>query len=403
MIYKIPDSKLKKLEKQCNRIRNKGANVTFQIGPKCTITASNNDKLVVPAHEVEVEGFYSINGWDFVATIEHGENGNIVRCIRNDLESSIPEKYKNAPAECEHCHRIRTRKDTYLLYNENNDDWKQVGKTCLKEYTGGLDAEVCAQINSFFSECENDSNFDADIDNYGWDSDNWIDNNYFKKCAYPIVKKLGYKKDATVEAALDALLGRGVYYNGQEEPEYATDEEIKMVDEWVNSEIDDEQFGYFRNAKLAWQKGFVEYRDLPLVASLIGTYFKNKAQKATEYQNSINTKYVGNVGDKITIDIKNARVLYIKDNSNISYYAIPSRVYEIIDTEGNTYICASTVDLLDAAKISATIKGYKDYRGTKQTVLVRPKIIETKNNSTEHQTTGEAVKALDKFIDDLDN
>lgn len=395
MIYQIPDSKLTKLEKQCKRISNKGALIIFNIGEPCEIHAVNNDKVVIPGHEVEVEGSYVINGWEFVATIDHTPLGNIIRCINSDLEKDIPERYKDCGPECEHCHRIRSRKDTYLVHNLETNEWKQVGKTCLKEYTGGLDSEVCAAAAAFFTVCEEADYFEDD-GVYGFNSNKYISSDEFKKYAYPLVKQNGYKKDVTVDVTLDAMFGRGVYYNEQT-PEVAADEEIEEVNKYAES-VSDDQYGYFRNAKLAWAKKFVEYRDLALLASFIGTYFKNKAELAKQETNSRATKYVGNVGDKIQIEVKSIRVLYRKSNSMFSYYAEPSSVYEIIDNDGNTFICYSTKDLLNAKLLKATIKGYNDYRGIKQTIITRAKVLETADNSG--ISANEALDTLLEYIDD---
>lgn len=404
MIYSIPDFKLKKLEKQINHIRNKGADITFNILEPIKIEAENRDKVFTSGHKVEVNGSYKINGWEFVATIEHTPNGNIIRCINDSLESKIPEKYKTTGPECEHCHKIRGRKDTYLVYNSQNDEWKQVGKTCLQDYTGGLDSETCAQIASVFRICDEAEKWDDD-GLFSWDSDKTIPSIIFKQYALPIVKKKGYKKDVTVDLILDAIYKRGIYgpyadARDREEAEMATEEELEPINEYANS-VQDDQYGYFRNAKLAWLSDYVEYRDLPLIASFIGTYFKHQNELAQQKKNQETTKYVGNVGDKIEITISSCRVLYTKDNRMYSYYAEPSYVHEIIDTEGNVYICDCSKRLTDALKIRATIKGYTEYRGTKQTVLTRAKILEEKEKD-KGMSNQEAFKALDSFIDDLE-
>ena len=405
MVYRIPDFKLNKLQKQVNHINNKGATVIFNIGEPVQIEAENRDKVFTPGHEVEVEGAYAINGWEFVATIEHTPNGNIIRAINSDLEKDIPEKYKTVGPECEHCHRIRDRKDTYLIHNDETDEWKQVGKTCLKEYTGGLDAELCAQIASVFRICDEAEGWEDD-GIFNWRSDKTIPNDIFKKYVLPIIKQYGYKKDSSVETILDAINGTGVYgpyadERDRREPEIATDKDLEPINEYADS-VQDDQYGYFRNAKLTWLKDYVEYRDLPLIASFIGTYFKNQNEIAQQKKNSETTKWIGKVGDKITIDIKSIRVLYTKSNREYSYYAEPSYVYEIIDSEGNTYICDTSKDLRNALSITGTIKGYKEYRGVKQTVLTRVKILSEKEPER-GMSNQEAFKALDSFIDELDN
>lgn len=365
MIYKILDSKLDKLSKQCSKIRNKGADILFAVGEPCVIEAIDNPLIKAPAHYVEVSGFYKINGWIFVATIEHTSNGNIIRCVVSSLESSIPEKYKTCGPECEHCHQIRNRKDTYLIYNDENKEWKQVGKSCLKDYTDGLDAEICAEMASFFKSVETaDQGITSD---FGMGSSNLIDGILFKQYAYSLIKKEGYNKQQTIDKALSNMLDKDKIVK-------ASIEELEPIDEYAKS-ISDE-YGYMRNAKIAWLKKYLEYRDLALVASFISVYFKNQAELKKQAQNRELTNYVGNIGDKVEIDVKSMRVLYTKDNRAFSYYAIPSFVYEIIDTDGNTYICDSVKSLEGSKKLKATIKGYKEYRGIKQTVITRVKVID---------------------------
>lgn len=203
---------------------------------------------------------------------------------------------------------------------------------------------------------------------FGIGSSNLIDGILFKQYAYPLIKKEGYNKQQTIDKALNNMFDK-------DKTVKASTEELEPIDEYANS-ISSDEYGYMRNAKIAWSKKYLEYRDLALVASFISVYFKNQAELKKQAQNRESTNYVGNIGDKVEIDVKSMRVLYTKDNRAFSYYAIPSFVYEIIDTDGNTYICDSVKSLEGSKKLKATIKGYKEYRGIKQTVITRVKVID---------------------------
>ena len=154
--YLIPDYKLPELFKVVNKIRNKGANVT------CDILRENipvnidrfGRGFFITCSEVEVEGSYRMNGWDFVGTIQHASPENIIRLADNDFEGRVPERYRTAERNCEHCNIRRDRNDTFLVYNEDEDEFRQVGRTCLKNYTQGLDAEVCASMISILAEID---------------------------------------------------------------------------------------------------------------------------------------------------------------------------------------------------------------------------------------------------------
>lgn len=69
---------------------------------------------VVKFVEVEVAGESpKVNGWEFIATLEHDEGDVLVRAIPG---VEVPEKYRQAnPDDCDHCHMARKRSNTYIL------------------------------------------------------------------------------------------------------------------------------------------------------------------------------------------------------------------------------------------------------------------------------------------------
>ena len=100
---------------------------------------------------------------------------------------------------------------------------------------------------------------------------------------------------------------------------------------------------------------------------------ENSAKPVTEEQTS---EYVGNVGDKITIDvIVVSRFTY---DTHYSYYGDTSTIFKFKDKNGNIFIwnTASYPALEDGMSysITATIKEHKEYKGEKETVLIRCKV-----------------------------
>ena len=81
---------------------------------------------------IEADGLIKANGWETIAHIEHGGEGNIVTAIGS---AKIDPTWYSAKPYCDHCHTVRSRLCTYIVQNESGDR-KQVGKSCLKEYTG---------------------------------------------------------------------------------------------------------------------------------------------------------------------------------------------------------------------------------------------------------------------------
>lgn len=407
---------MRDLTKKINHIKNKGANIVFNVGQEQMVNRdiivndpetrqAHSKTIVVKCVKVEVDGKYVVNGWSFVASVEHSESGNIIRAVDSELESKIPSKYRTSGTECEHCCTIRDRKDTYLIYNEEKKEFKQVGKSCLKEFTGGLDAAMCAQMAEAVRMCEDDGF--GSVDNKelfgmfsGGSDEIGVQTETVKKVSYGYVKQNGYIPKETA-----GLIAQYIFALAKLSVTPATDAEIKEMDAWVNT-INNE-YGYMANAKVAWTKKNCEYRDIALVASLVSVYLKDKAKRAKAAENK-NNEYVGVVGQKVTImSPKSIRVLYTKSGSEFARYAADSYVYEIIDKDDHTFIWSSSNSDLESKKASiesivATVKEHKEYKGTKQTVVTRGRV-SLKNQPKPQEQSKDAKSSLSDFFNMLDD
>lgn len=371
--YYVSKYKIEDLRRKCNRIANKGANITFEILDR-DINLCVGTILGVPQYvkcdQIEVQGSYKINGWDFVGVIEHSSPVNIIRVADERFYNRIPERYYTAPRECEHCFIKRDRNDTFLVYNEDNDEFKQVGRTCLKLYTGGLDAEVCAAYIQFLTELtennveENDNGAISDFEKQHLVM--MMDD--IKKKAITYVKDHGYVPGKTGEKFNEAL--------SEEKINDCDPNLIHEMDNWINDLYDSSS--WISNIKGVWGKDEYEYRDASLLTSAISAFLKNKMIKDANRSNESNT-YAGNVGDEVTLTIQNVSVAYEKTvyfgkNSN-SY-----PVYKIIDEDGKIYLWGCTNDNIKPKAgdvLKGKIKALKpeNNRGEKITELTRCKIL----------------------------
>lgn len=155
--YLILEDNMERLQKKLTRIRTKcnkyGCDFYYaEIGEefhtwKDSEGAEHTSKYI----KVECEGNAKVNGWVFAATLEHTEEGNIVRAVK-DVGVEIPQRYYTCSPECEHCKSARHRKNTYIVYNSDTEEFKQVGSSCLCDFTGGYDAELAAAYIALFDE-----------------------------------------------------------------------------------------------------------------------------------------------------------------------------------------------------------------------------------------------------------
>lgn len=394
----IPEWNKQKFQKYIHSLERKGLKVDVkEIGP--TIQTVDGIDYRCTDYEISTEILYAENGWEFIGTIEHKSGGNIIRKIKN---VKVSKRYETAPNECEHCHTIRNRIDTYLVRNTETNEFRQVGKTCLRDYTG-LNPAICAVAMSLerelaAMEIDEDEVIRGGSGVYG--SFIGFDAYLVKRIAYAEIKKNGYRKN-TEENARGVVthstksVVRNLYYS-RGEVDMASDAEIAEVDEWVKN-LDTNNNDYFRNASIAYNENYLEYRDIPLVVSLISCYFRDKqiqSEKAARekarqagVQASQEAGYAGEVGDKIEFEVVSDRILWVNDP--YTYGARITHTHRITDTQGHIILwtTGNVYEMNEAGwtdnngcfvagiKIKATVKSHKEFRGELQTVVTRGKVL----------------------------
>ena len=414
-MFYVPVENYPKLEKKFNKIKNKGGTLNLNKGDPVVMVVTDSGRAdpsiqrgtpaweELPKHKfypIEVEGKYEVPGWKFVATIEHTPGENI---IRNITDEKIPDKYRTISPECEHCHRIRDRKDTYLVKNTETGEFKQIGKSCLKGYTGGLDAAFAALMAQWVDDPEDIEGIGDDLIVPNGKVTNFFDPVKFKKIAYNYVKEHGYSKDPYyIGNIVD------IYRGNPTSKDMATDSELSAVNEWVLN-LDTTTNDYFRNAFIAWNLEDLEYRHLRLVTSLIHTYFKESEKekqkevtKSSESAPESSSSYVGNVGDKITLTVSNRRVLYRKTfQKGYRLGSVP--VYKIIGTDNNVYIWSTDSWFDEGDTIVATVKSHSEFNGEKQTVITRGKVVDPATGKSLEQRYRDAKNEYHDLYDKLSN
>ena len=120
--------------------------------------------------------------------------------------------------------------------------------------------------------------------------------------------------------------------------------------------------------------------------SEIEDYF-NKVKKANEPEKNdddLVSDYVGNIGERITVDITIKKISSFE--SHYSYYGETNYLYKFEDSAGNIYTWKTSGGLDnevngkltpmqegDTCTIAGTVKDHKEYKGDKETVLTRVK------------------------------
>ena len=431
MRFSIPEENIENLEKKLTKISNKCAKYgcDFRYERVCEHfgerSVSENDpcgpfrsrKEIVKYIDVEVEGKAAVNGWRFAATLDFTNKGNIIKGV-DGLE--IPEKYYSCAPWCEHCQTRRGRSASFIVFNEETGEFKQVGRSCLRDFTGGLSAEGVAQFESFFKECEEASEyFDA-----GTFGKSYFEVKPFMAIAAETIRLYGYaKRDPEslstasraeelyrvengmrlgicreeIMARYDEAIERGF------DPENAVSAKLAdAVIDWIcENERDD---NYFHNLKVACSLEYCDSGKLGLLVSAFPAYNREleyaderKAREAQEAEARAKSSWLGRVGDKVSFQIADFRVISSWETQWGS-----TAVYKFVDKEGHEATWKTTNWVNDrrivGAKISGKVKELKEYRGIKQTELTRCKIeyAPEKEETNKSSTWDDSV--LDEFL-----
>lgn len=142
IIYHIPEDNYPKFEKEVAKLSRRSEKlIGMPIKPVVFgYDYKKDEKTGKPLYKYFEVLFTAqtpkIDGWKFVATLDHAqETGNIVRAVPG-TGISIPERYRTIGPKCDHCNVNRRRNDTYLVCEETTGDFKQVGHSCLIDFFG---------------------------------------------------------------------------------------------------------------------------------------------------------------------------------------------------------------------------------------------------------------------------
>lgn len=389
MVYEIFEGNMERLQKKLATIQNKcrtyGCEFSFEeLGESFRKVKDEDTGEVRTARfiTVDVSGTAQMSGWEFVATIEHADPMNIVRSFRPEV--TIPERFYTADTFCEHCRTRRSRKDTYIVRNTETGEFKQVGKSCLKDFTGGLSAERIASYISWFDEVIKGEAVMPGF-KYYYSTEEVLLNAVESVRLYGFTKTETYGNAvSTKQVVIEQIHQFGDYnkriLNDGFDPKHKGNEEkTKAIMAWVESLP--MELGYISNLKVALSRECCEKRDIGIICSAVASYnreVEKQARKAREQKQAKKSQWVGNEGDRIEVRNMTIRLLTGWDTDYGYTY-----LYKFVDEQGNTYTWKTGKwlgegdEIRDDQRISlkGTIKKHSEYNGELQTELTRCKVI----------------------------
>lgn len=329
--------------------------------------------------DVELDGNYQIANWEFIGTCEYDEsvNRNLIKTIPGEFE--IPTQYYTSTS-CDHCNTNHRRKYTVLLRHTISGEYKQVGKSCLKDYIGVDITGYASYLASFdsleeYAETLNKERFSREP-------------KYFEVRDILLqtiarVEDRGYISKKMAELAdygLDTTAS-DIYHmfnqsrNGDGElilapytilPQY--EETVDQIIEFINSLADTDSYIWSLQTILAAKH--VQMNNLGLTVSMVGYYLREMGKKERDQKTAETSKsnYVGEVGERIVFTGTPECVHSYETDFGIT------RIYKFV--VGDDVIIWKTSKYLSDSEVTlkATIKDHKEFRGVRQTEVTRARV-----------------------------
>lgn len=311
---------------------------------------------------------FKVGDYTPVAVIEHDVVVNIdgvknmVHLI-NGFEKA-PKEWWTIAGHCDDCNDSYSRKKTIMLLNNETGTFRQIGTSCLKRYLGITCFNV---IHNFMLVEELVEEELAMYGEYLPSEKKYVKTIDLLSYVYSMYDTMGgYIKNITVEKAWQAVTNS----NAAEVSESARERANNTIKFFKNLNNDEELNDFARNVRTAVLAEYAKCSNYIAYAPLLQK--KLIAKMAKHNNEELKSNYVGNVGDKITIDVVCTGSVGFETQYGYSF------ANTFRDGNENVYVwitATKSYDIGTQMKIMGKVKAHNEYNGIKQTVLTRVKEI----------------------------
>jgi hypothetical protein len=337
--------------------------------------------------DIEVSGVAPrINGWAFVATIEHIDNECMVRTVPNS-EVALPTRFRTATAVCEHCNAVRRRQETFVLVNDDGS-FKQVGRQCLKDFLGYNKApETLATIAScLWSALDLALVIDGDDEGGFGGGRVALGMVTYLALVAMIIESGGWMprgraRDLGVESTADMAI---TAYFKHFPVSAAQIDEAKAALEWARNTICTKDIeartDYEHNIAVIAKYDSVDFKQVGYAASIVSSYQREQNRlkaKEMEFLSFKDSKFVGVIGKRMDVQGRLVEVKTIVGDIWGNSY-----LHKFVTTEGDLLVWFASSRPLDANNeyiepsdklltLSVTPKKQEPRGGVNQTTVSR--------------------------------
>lgn len=298
------------------------------------------------------------NGYTVVAKIEHSPDGNVVYALTDEQSPA----WRTMVARCEHCGGNHNQLTTFIVRDELGND-KQVGRTCLKDYAG-IDPSAILSLKQLCDILLRSDVYSRDFSKAP--ASRLYETVRVLALAIRVQKAYGYKAASKVgsnKEKLEDLIIKG------EEPTVSEMNEAEQIAEEIKAmTLETAAKHLLDSVQTLLKRGYCKTSHLGFMAYAPLAYMRyNEARLKAEAEAST-SEHVGEIGQRLTIELSDMKLL----TSWLSDYG-HTYMYKFTDKAGCVYIWYGSKLMEQTDKIKATVKGYNERDGIKQTIITRCK------------------------------
>lgn len=327
------------------------------------------------------------DGWRLIASVDNIEGKPFFRSVPGE---TVPVSYRDAnPSWCEHCKLSKFRVNTHIVGHDDGR-YLQAGSTCIKDYLGWDIAAMVAYYGDIGKIFPDGDDYYSSYEKPSFTPSEVI------RCAANVVAvdgkyvKSSEEEDSTKSKVLDILM-----------PQVFDDEYREFLRRYQASTFGEQLFEYTQNAietmpewrvldndwlyniVTASRANSIGVRQIGVLCSSVILGLRDIEEKQRQLEGA-KSDYFGRVGDKFIAECMVTGCTFFDGRFGTT------ALVSFVDDDGHVFkwFCTSHPDAWrkiinwrenlpgKSFVFSGTVKAHEEYKGQKQTIITRCKLVE---------------------------
>lgn len=386
--YKIPAVLIEKFEEKIEVLNKRAKRIGVtpieykRIG-ETIYERRGNEEVPCVVIELNQEDELKIEGYIFKAKLQKNVGDTYIYMG----DENVPQEQKDIRT-CQHCNTNRARKFYYVLQNEEDGSYITVGKSCLKDFIGYTNIEKVADFFQDIKDLEEEFGFSpSGIMSIpkAFSVESVLRVAYVSTLKRGYVKSSYYDEDSRESTKSHVF---DIFYNYDKPDtlkrsykEYrdmyndALELDKGLIEDMVSFIMKQEPTtSFIQNLQAIIKDNFVIERMFGYMVCIPSMYLRDKENKLKdELRQKVSevSNYVGTVGEKLTTKVTFVNIVHFESD-----YGLVS-MYFFADDDNNQIVWKTSsgkdMEIGDTFTMVAKVKEHKEYKGVKQTLVLRPK------------------------------